>query len=101
VGKAAWGEESETFKGWFAAACDRLKHQPPQKTVTNLRLLQPKATSEEQAAPIDSALHYVHDRLLMLNYAHFRRRSYPIGSGSAERGHKVVVQRRPKGAGMR
>ena len=101
MGKAAWGEESETFKGWFAAACHRLKHQPPQKTVTNLRLLQPKATSEEQSAPIDSALHYVHDRLLMLNYAHFRRRSYPIGSGSAERGHKVVVQRRPKGAGMR
>jgi hypothetical protein len=37
----------------------------------------------------------------MLDYAHFRRRGYPIGSGCVESGHKVVVQRRLKGAGMR
>jgi hypothetical protein len=101
AGKAAWGEESETFKGWFAAACHRLKHQAPQETLANLRLLQPRTTSEEQAALIDSALHYLQRRLPMLDYAHFRRCGYPIGSGSVESGHKIVVQRRMKGAGMR
>jgi hypothetical protein len=37
----------------------------------------------------------------MLDYPHFRRCGYPIGSGSVESGHKRVVQRRLKGAGMR
>jgi hypothetical protein len=101
AGKAVWGEESETFKGWFAAACHRLKHQPSQETLANLRLLQPKTKNDEQSALIDSALHYLQSRLPMLDYAHFRRRGYPIGSGSVESGHKVVVQRRMKGAGMR
>jgi hypothetical protein len=101
AGKAAWGEESETFQGWFAAACHRLKHQPPQETLANLRLLQPKTKNDEQSALIDSALHYLQRRLPMLDYAHFRQRGYPIGSGCVESGHKVVVQRRLKGAGMR
>lgn len=101
AGKAVWGEESATFQGWFAAACHRLKHQPPQETMANLRLLQPKTKNDEQSALIDSALHYLQRRLPMLDYAHFRRRGYPIGSGSVESGHKVVVQRRLKGAGMR
>ncbi|NIV28429.1 MAG: hypothetical protein GWN58_02605 [Anaerolineae bacterium] len=101
AGKAIWEEESETFKGWFAAACHRLKHRPPEETVANLRLLQPKAKTDEQAAQIDGALYYLNKRLPMLDYAHFRRQGYPIGSGSVESGHKVVVQRRMKGAGMR
>lgn len=37
----------------------------------------------------------------ILDYAHFRRKGYPIGSGCVESGHKVMVQRRMKGAGMR
>ena len=101
AGKAVWDEESETFKGWFASACHRLKHNPPAETIGTLRLLQAKAKTDEQAAQIDSALFYLQRRLHMLDYAHFRRRHFPIGSGSVESGHKVVVQRRMKGAGMR
>jgi hypothetical protein len=101
AGKAIWPEEGETFKGWFDNACHRLKHAPPEETVANLRLLQPRAKTDEQVTQIDSALFYLQNRLEMLDYAHFRRRGYPIGSGSIESGHKVVVQRRMKGAGMR
>jgi len=101
AGKAVWEEESEPFRGWFAAACHRLKHKPAPETIANLRLLQPKAKSDEQAAQLDGALFYLQTRLPMLDYAHFRRQGYPIGSGSVESGHKVVVQSRMKGAGMR
>lgn len=101
AGKAIWEEEGETFQGWFARACHRLKHDPPEETIGNLRLLQQKVKTDEQAAQIDGALFYLHSRLSMLDYAHFRRRDLPIGSGSVESGHKVVVQRRMKGAGMR
>ena len=101
AGKAVWEEESEIFKGWYAGACHRLKHRPPEETMANLRLLQPKAKTADQVASIDGALFYLQSRLQMLDYDHFRRQGYPIGSGSVESGHKVVVQRRMKGAGMR
>lgn len=101
AGKAIWDEESETFKDWYQAACHRLKHDPPEETVANLRLLRPKAKTEAQLAQIDAAIFYLETRLEMLDYAHFRHRGYPIGSGSVESGHKVVFQQRMKGAGMR
>ena len=37
----------------------------------------------------------------MIDYPHFRTLQIPIGSGVAESGHKVVMQRRMKQAGMR
>ena len=69
--------------------------------MANLRLLLPKATTEEQEAKVDDAIFYIQSRLPMMDYPHFRNRGYPIGSGNVESGHKVVVQRRMKGGGMR
>ena len=37
----------------------------------------------------------------MIDYPHFRRQQIPIGSGNVESGHKVVMQKRMKQAGMR
>ncbi|MCB8980865.1 MAG: hypothetical protein H6657_25935 [Ardenticatenaceae bacterium] len=37
----------------------------------------------------------------MIDYPHFRRQQIPIGSGIVESGHKVVMQKRMKQAGMR
>jgi hypothetical protein len=101
AGKAVWGEGSPQYKQWYAAACHRLKHEPPQRSIANLRLLQQKVKTDEQAALVDGALHYFQKRKGMMDYAHFRQLGYPIGSGSVESGHKVVVHRRLKGAGMR
>lgn len=101
AGKAIWGEGSDAFKTWFARMAHQLKHKPPQRTLAELQLLQPKAKSDEQTATLDRALFYLQTRLEMIDYPFFQKRGYPIGSGSVESGHKVVVQRRLKGAGMR
>lgn len=101
AGKAIWGEGSDAFKNWFERMAHQLKHDPPQRTVADLRLLQPKANTDEQAATLDQAIHYLQRRLEMIDYPFFQNRGYPIGSGSVESGHKVVVQRRLKGPGMR
>lgn len=101
AGKAIWGEESANFKGWFEHMSHQLKHKPPQRTIADLRLLQPKAKSDEQEATLDCATHYLQKRLEMIDYPYFQDRGYPIGSGSVESGHKLVVQERMKGAGMR
>lgn len=101
AGKAIWDEGSETFNGWFKDACHRLKHEPAEQTIANLKLLRVKAKTDADAASIDGALFYLQRRRHMLDYAHFQKQGYPIGSGSVESGHKVVVQQRMKGAGMR
>ena len=101
AGQAVWGEGSDAFKSWFAHMAHQLSHKPPQRTLADLRLLQPKAKTDEQAAVLDQAIHYLQSRLEMIDYPFFQHRGYPIGSGCVESGHKVVVQRRLKGAGMR
>lgn len=101
AGKAIWGEESDDFKGWFTHISHQLKHKPPQRTLADLRLLQPKAKSGEQETALDCAIRYLQTRLEMIDYPYFQNRGYPIGSGSVECGHKLVVQERLKGAGMR
>lgn len=101
AGRAIWGEGTEAFQAWFERAVHQMKHKPPQRTVAELRLLRQKARSDEQAAIVDQALFYLQTRLAMIDYAYFRRCGYPIGSGAVESGHKVVVQRRFKQAGMR
>jgi hypothetical protein len=101
AGKAIWGEATPQFEQWYTAACRLLKHKPPHQTVANLRLLQQKVKTDEQAAAVDGALFYIQKRQEMMDYAHFRRSGYPIGSGCVESGHKVVTHSRLKGAGMR
>jgi len=101
AGRAVWGEGTEAFKSWFARCAHQLKHKPPQRTLAELRLLQPKAKRDEQTAALDSAQHYLQRRLEMIDYPYFQSRGYPIGSGSVESAHKQVVQRRFKQAGMR
>lgn len=101
AGKAVWGEGSEAYKQWIGRTAHQLKHSPPQRTLADLRLLLPKARSDEQAEVLDRALRYLGKRQEMMDYPYFRKRGYPIGSGSVESGHKLVVQSRLKGAGMR
>jgi hypothetical protein len=100
AGKAILGD-SDAFKSWFEHCAHQLKHQPPQRTLGELSLLQPKAKGDEQAAVLDNARSYLERRLEMIDYPFFQRRGYPIGSGSVESAHKQVVQRRFKQAGMR
>jgi hypothetical protein len=101
AGKAVLGETNPDFKPWFERCAHQLKHEPPQRTLAELALLQPKAKREEQAAVLHGTQAYLQHRLEMIDYPYFQRRGYPIGSGSVESAHKQVVQRRFRGAGMR
>lgn len=101
AGKAVWGEGTPSFKQWYARMAHQLKHRPPAQTLAELRLLQPKAKTEEQRTIVDRAIFYIQTRLTMMDYPHFRAKGYPIGSGSVESSHKLVVHKRLKQAGMR
>lgn len=59
AGRTIWGEGSDAFKSLFERCGHQLKHQPPQRTLAELSLLQPKAKGDEQAAVLDNARFYL------------------------------------------
>lgn len=101
AGKAVLGEGTEAFGQWFKMMAQQLKHKPPQRTIADICLLQAKATSDEQLATIDHCRRYLQKRQKMMDYPHCQAKGFPIGSGSVESSHKVVVHSRLKQAGMR
>lgn len=101
IGKAIFPPESDEFKRWFRQASHQLKTQPPHRLLADLSLLQTQYPDHPQAIEIEQAIRYLDSRQKMIDYAHFIRLNLPIGSGMVESGHKVVVQRRMKQAGMR
>jgi hypothetical protein len=101
VGQSVWGEGTVRFRQWYKHMRHQLKHHPPQRTMADLGLLSRKAKTDEALAAIDNALRYLSKRLELIDYPHFQEQGFPIGSGSVESSHKVVVQSRMKRGGMR
>lgn len=101
IGKAIYGAETEQFKRWYARLSRQLGQKPPQRTLSELRLLQQQQQTHPEAETIEQAIRYLERRETMIDYPHFRQMQVPIGSGIVESGHKVVMQRRMKQAGMR
>jgi hypothetical protein len=101
VGRAIHGAETDTFRQWYGRMSKQLGHQPPQRTVNELRRLHRQHPEHPEAAAMELAIRYLEKRLPMIDYPHFRRQQIPIGSGNVESGHKVVMQQRMKQAGMR
>jgi Uncharacterised protein family (UPF0236) len=101
IGKAIYPPESDDFKRWFRQTSHQLKTEPPHRFLADLILLQTQHPDHPQSIEIEQAIRYLDSRQEMIDYAHFTRLNLPIGSGMVESGHKVVVQRRMKQAGMR
>ena len=101
AGQAVLGEGTAGLQQWFSTMAHQLKNKPPQRTLADLCLLESQATSEEQVAAIDNERRYLQKREAMIDYPHFQNKGYPIGSGSVESSHKLVVHSRMKQAGMR
>jgi len=101
AGKAVYGEGTQSFQAWYRQRSHELKHDPPQQTLAQLEQLRQETEKPDTREVIDGCLAYLNKREAMLNYPHFVKQGYPIGSGSVESGHKVVMQSRMKQAGMR
>jgi hypothetical protein len=101
AGKAVYGEETDNFQTWFREKSHTLKHSGVQDILTDLDQCRQQVHQPQDREIIDGSLTYLRKREPMLNYPHFRKQGYPIGSGCVESAHKVVVQSRMKQAGMR
>ena len=101
IGKVVWPENSPELSQWLDRTTHQLRHEPPRQTLTDICLLETLVESEAQQAILDDARRYLQKREKMIDYSYFQARGYPLGSGSVESSHKLVVQSRMKQAGMR
>lgn len=101
VGKVVYGAETEPFKQWYGRMSKQLGKKPPHRILNELRFLKATHQDHPDIDDMEHAIRYLERRQAMIDYPHFRKVGLPIGSGIVESGHKVVMQRRMKQAGMR
>lgn len=79
---------------WVDGILHRLKHAGPTRVLLHLtRLIRHSPQIQEQVT-------YLQKRRELMDYPTYRQQGWPIGSGSVESSHKLVVQARLKGPGM-
>jgi hypothetical protein len=104
VGEAVFGEGTPELTTWLATTLHTLKHASAVTVVQTLRTLQHEleggSASGERLEQVRTAIQYLDKRVAQMEYARFQAAGYPIGSGSVESAHKVVIEARLKGAGM-
>src|SRR5215210_657713 len=107
VATACFGAETAASEQWLAAQLRELLAGDPDVVLGKLRGLRDELTLQAADAAgqatlqtVTTSLHYLEARREQIAYAAFRAAGYPIGSGSVESAHAVVVEARLKGAGM-
>jgi len=97
VGQTLLGEATPQASQWIGERLHQLKHQGPDQLLDELRQLQ---AHHPQVDLLSENLAYLEKRVRQMNYPHFQQQGWPIGSGMVERGNKLVVEARLKGAGL-
>ena len=98
VGQAGHVAGRSLSPTWLTEQFHTLKHTGPSQVLIDLRAM---ASVPPELKPIQEARAYLEKREGQMQYPVYQAAGWPIGSGSVESGHKVVMQARLKGPGMR
>lgn len=98
IGQAVQAAGTSLASGWLTAQLHCLKHEGPAGLLSELGML---AKRHPDLEAVLGALAYLEKREWQMQYPRYQAEGWPIGSGSVESGHKVVMQMRLKGPGMR
>ena len=96
IGTLAQGTGIDLPATWFVEQAHALKHEGPTGVLKEVQRLWDLTKSEE----ISEKVAYLDKRQEQMQYPQYQAAGWPIGSGMAESGNKLVVQARLKGAGM-
>lgn len=96
IGQLAQSAGIELAPTWFAEQAHALKQQGPAGVLSEVQRLRDLTKSEA----INEKVAYLRKREAQMQYPQYQADGWPIGSGMAESGNKLVVQARLKGAGM-
>ena len=89
-------------KEWLDAACHDLKHS--KKGARHLlRELKQLYANQKKTAPevLPQTITYFENNLGRMDYCHYQKKGYPIGSGVTEAACKTIVKQRLSQSGMR
>ncbi len=79
---------------WVDGVLHRLKHEGPARVLLHVTRL------TRRYPQIQEQVNYLLKRRELMDYPTYQQQGWPIGSGSVESSHKLVVQARLKGPGM-
>ncbi|HEY6407098.1 MAG TPA: hypothetical protein VIY29_06510 [Ktedonobacteraceae bacterium] len=79
---------------WVNGILHRLKHGGPARVLRHVTWL------ARRSPQIQEQVTYLQKRRQLMDYPAYQQQGWPIGSGSVESSHKLVVQARLKGPGM-
>jgi hypothetical protein len=101
---AAFGEDSEKGRKWYSEYRARLKEDPEgvMAVIRSLRYYVKKTRhGSKRSKSLKGAIRYFQGNKDKMDYAKYRERGLPIGSGPVEAACKTVVGHRLKRSGMR
>ena len=108
LSEAAYGAHPEKSgkpkrKEWLKTQCHTLKHdeQGAQKVLDELKRVQRKHLKMDVKEKVTDAIRYFTNHLPMMDYAAYREKHFPIGSGVTEAACKTLVKQRLCRSGMR
>jgi len=101
--QAAFPDSEAERSNWLECHCHDLKHYPERVAgmLDELRELAGRQRSKTAKEPIDRALTYFTRHRQQMNYADYRLRHFPIGSGVTEAACKTLIKHRLCAAGMK
>lgn len=97
IGQAVSSAGTDLGATWLHEQLHRLKHDGPLEVLAEVRKLR---EAHPQVEEVSERLAYLEKRVDQMQYPRYQEQGWPIGSGSVESAHKVVMPARLKGAGM-
>ncbi|NKC15298.1 MAG: ISKra4 family transposase [Gammaproteobacteria bacterium] len=90
-------------KAWLNEQCHRLEHDSngAQKVLTELKRVGRKHLTKETKDKVKDAIRYFTHQRPMMDYAGYREKQFPIGSGVTEAACKTLIKQRLCRSGMR
>jgi hypothetical protein len=104
IAVALYPDDLAQQKQWLTQSCHQLKHDSQAATQLHEQMLKVSVCQSHskiiQENP-DAAVTYFRNHLHQINYAAYREKHYPIGSGVTEAACKTVIKQRLCCSGMR
>jgi hypothetical protein len=104
VAVALYPKDLVQQKQWLSQSCHQLKHEAGAATQLYKQMLKVSETQTHTQTiqeNLEAAVTYFHNHLHQMNYAAYREKHYPIGSGVTEAACKTVIKQRLCCSGMR
>ena len=94
IGEAVRATGGHLPAKWEEGLLHRLKHDGPGRVLDHVSWLAQRYSQTQDDVT------YLQKRRELMDYPTYQQQGWPIGSGSVESGHKLVMQARLKGPGM-